>query len=286
MREKIFICGHWFSGSGAVVDFVKGNEGFKSFGYDYSETFFVGGNGLMQVARYLKNHNYKKVDAVIAAFLMQVNGLLGGIAYNKRSREHLNYLNGNHLLNVASFCQDVFRLKGEESDSIVASLLDDVINLLPGVLPDDKIIFNNDPPLHHGYDIREIVESFPGSKVCAVFRDPRDSYSSLKKRNLVGKEGLEKWAGATSDVLENLLGLQKSENIKIVCFEDFCNDSSVRKSVSAWLGDHSEDSSIFDWEMSSKNIGVYNQYLDYYEIDFIEKGLLPVYFKTKKTFCF
>ena len=115
------------------------------------------------------------------------------------------------------------------------------------------------------------TDYFPNRKVILVVRDPRDQYCELKKHK--NARSLSEYIGWYKEMMLRIKSVD-SDFIKIIRFEEFVERYSVvSDEVCDFLSIDKDLYSNYDPAASSKNIGIYKEFLDKDELRLIESHL-------------
>ena len=122
-----------------------------------------------------------------------------------------------------------------------------------------------------GWNPVNSTDYFPNRKVIVVVRDPRDQYCDLIKHK--NAQSVSEYIGWYKEMMLRIESVD-SDFIKIIRFEEFVGRHSVvSDEVCDFLSIDKDLYSNYDPALSSKNIGIHKEFLDKDELRLIETHL-------------
>ena len=281
--KLVFASGFGWSGSGAVVDFLREHEAVSLGGRGRELALFKGTKGFPSLTSIFDGVRGTVDAQTFMEFLLgpAVLGLhlpeMNAAGWRNKSLFKANHDDAEADLSaLIQACNDLIRsLSDVTGDDLqraygqvmrgLASFAGNAMRTL-GPTESQCTIFSN---CIFGFNIRNMV-FFPGAVNIMVRRDPRDQfvarYYEAQKDDVFS-------AGAFIDFLQKRYyelecavdALDLRDHIMDVKFEDFVLDASVREKILVDL--HIDpvkrsDISVFDASASSKNVGIYKNFPD------------------------
>lgn len=205
-----------------------------------------------------------RVDRVVSRSITWNSLFLGdplGLEYLSDVKDHVI-----SFYREAAGCRDVAHLEAVSA------------RLIAGILrtgSSKRLLLNN---AVHQTQIR-LGSVVHGSRIIVVVRDPRDQYvaqqTETRGRRTTVEAFIKKRKRASAAVSECLA--TGVDNVKVVLFEDFVRDRSVRGDLSAWAdvsgAEGRCEGRFFDPAQSAKNVGIYRKWPLAPEIELIEAEL-------------
>ncbi len=302
--NNILVCGLYFSGSSALTDLLSEYDGITKVPGEFDDIRRAGMLGDHALGK-VNSNNQDRVDAACNDFWYPTFHNPTANYYIKQLARKLVlntplskiYKNGCYSLK-----KDRLRLLKETRDELIKEenidvrvrLLKSYIHNVSALYKNEKDSFNLfDQPVflnNHKELWPQVYEPF---KLLIVSRDPRDQIAQLIKSNLLffdietptrglveiygnSREGAIRYELDTLKArysnaikLQELLGKDK---VKFIKFEDLVlNYSDEKKNIESFLGletgKHSRKLQVFIPENSSKNIGIYKDYLSNEELN-------------------
>jgi hypothetical protein len=283
----IQISGYFYSGSGAVLDYLKGYKDSIKWAPDCEVRIIKFPGGLGDLFAKLKSSKRISIIEIVDLYLH-----ITGSFYVKTGVNHYNKnlcvnRDSRRVLNSPQAASYIYELL-----SLWESLLDfseknfqtekEFLNIVRHGLHRafNSILYCNNAKI---VLIDQMVTAWrlplavllPPSRFIIVYRDPRDQF--VDANNVMGVPGRHKWTkeefikiykNRRASVQEWIPKLEKSSNHAFlqISFEDFVMDTAAQKSIiDNFLGldrnSYSEELSEFDPDVSSVNVGKYKKHL-------------------------
>ena len=281
--KLVFASGFGWSGSGAVVDFLRGHEGSRlggcgrelalfrgTTGFPSLTSIFDGVRGTVDAQTFME---FLLGPAVLGLYLPEVNTT----GWRDRSLFKANHDDAkNDRSALMRACHDLIRRIGDVTggdpqrahDQVMCGLALFASHAMRGLESNDSqcTIFSN---CIFGFNIRNMV-FFPGTINIMVRRDPRDQfvarYYEGPKDDVLSVDAFIDLLQKRYHELERAVNaLELHDRIMDIKFEDFVLDASVREKI---LHDlhiipaKQSGAAAFDASASSKNIGIYKDFPD------------------------
>lgn len=301
--NNILVCGLYFSGSSALTDLLSEYEGVTKIPGEFDDIRRAGMLGDHALGK-INSNNPDRVDAACNDFWYPTfyNPTIG--YYIKQVIKRLVFntlLSKIYKRGRYSSKKKRLRLLKEARGKIIKKAsLDDNVEILKNYVDDVSALYRNkkdsfnlfDQPLFLNCHKELWPRVYDPFKLLIVYRDPRDQIAQLIKSNLLffdietptrglveiygnSREGAIRYEIDTLKArYSNAIKLQEligKEKVKFVKFESLVLDySNEKKNIEVFLGldscKHSKKQQNFIPDNSSKNIGIYKDYLSKEEL--------------------
>lgn len=279
--KTLLVCGLWYSGSSALIDYLKSDSKFIGFNNNFRETAFVrGGAGLHSTLEKVKSSAVTQDD--LGGLISQLHGMKGGKHARKVNYDMASRYGAKYSFQVYSLAKDIESNNYSELElkSRYRSFFLALFELNKDYAEESVVVLNNDPAAHH-LNVATVTDYFPESRVVAVRRDPRDAFVDLinsEKFPYNENDFFEDWIRKQQKSLRWLEQLDDKPGCQVVEFEKFICDSKFREQLSSQLGCvNGGNKKFFDPDKSKKNIGIYKLFPDQHVITEIERALSEFY---------
>ena len=302
-RQKFFVCGNGWSGSGALCDALANIESV-AFAPDIpidqfinkdtnNELMFVQGErGLGRLWRQAREgEGIGRMD-LWELFRCHIVGLGPiGFAEHKSANAAASLLARHGSLYAGQF-QTAFDGLADLSDKasladlreLMVTVTDSLTELIFDAGDDQCAVFNN---AMFGANL-DMVEIFSSFKLVVVVRDPLDQYADRREQDLKHWMSARRFVSfyksgrAAFHTSRKKLPPNLSTRVREVQFEKFVQDSGYREGVLDWLfeelgrnriADNPAISARFDPEISSGNVGIHKTLLTNDEAELLDSEL-------------
>lgn len=304
-KTIISIQGFGYSGSGALVDFLREYPNISVLGYvdkadegggltpksmQVSEIDFVRlSGGLFEIEKYLDSSNIFFNDALLNrtaklfgnSSLYLNNAKIRDLMYRFFAHvaylrlENLGYSYYNTYTVGLNETQDIYFLKKmsrNEYQDLCRNFLSSVFNEFyqsgKDFLAADQLLSDME------FNMERNLEYIPNLKMVIVTRDPRDTYCWAIKRNIEWMEhsSPQRFVEWYKHLYANVNSLQADNRCLVLKYEDLVLDyDKQEKRINEYLGTCSEDHKLrqqfFNPDVSKRFVGIYKEFKDY-EKDF------------------
>lgn len=296
-RQKIFVCGNGWSGSGAVCDALADFEivavapdmpidRFINNDTNNELMFVQGEGGLGRLWRQARDNQCIDRMDLWELFRCHVVGMGPiGFAEHKSANAGASLLErhgSQYASQFQSLCRGLTMLDNIASLDEVQNLMVHVTNSLTELIFDAAegqfVVFNN---AMFGANL-DMVAIFSNYKLVVVVRDPLDQYADRREQDLKHWMSASRFVSfyksgrAAFHLSKSKLPPKVSTRIREIQFEKFVQDSGYRDGVLDWLLDglgSQRNSTTFNPESSSGNVGIYNTLLTKSEAKFLDSEL-------------
>ncbi|MGL3827299.1 hypothetical protein [Candidatus Pelagibacter communis] len=309
MHNKIIVIGSGNSGSGAIFDYLSGQEqnlsflngkefrlihdpdglndlhinNYKNFSINNSASSFMRFQNIFTKFA-LKQKSNKKLIKLLNMYLSNVIEL----RYNALPEFYKNRLNLNDKLNFyinrIIFKKKIHKIKllnmtlpikEEKFIKITKIFINNIIKTIhPNIKKYKNVILNQGG---NYWNLDQSTKYFDNYKIIIVDRDPRSIYWSMKRTGAFSYPGHDvdifiKWYKKTQKIFEN--NFKKNKKILKINYERFLNNyNNQKKVINKFIGFNTKVESNFDYKKSCLNLYKAKYKLGKTELNKIEKNL-------------
>jgi len=266
-NQYISVMGFLYSGSSAVLDYIKQFDGLGFMSKDETRLFVNGMSELYELKKQGKEpteNQYEKIRRIFSGdFDESLYGFSGNMKINKNMFKGIDTKKASKL--VDKFLKEI---KGDDVKKFILSAREFIDNFCSLKVSEKIRIFNNDP----GASLVDTTLLFNKNKAIIVYRDICDQFLdqinhgvSLYKEPIVNIENAKIFIDMINWKIKLFLrdiefikkyNSSRLNNIYIVSFEDFIKNKKTRDDIGIFLGLSNPKFKTFFPEKSMLNIGI------------------------------
>lgn len=286
IMNSICIMGFWYSGSGAVYDYLHGYDRVISFD----------DKGEPMICRNILNHIWDSIHLNSGSLDIQKiydrcfaednQELYTSFYQHKRSKEFFSKY-GTSIINEA--LEKLFKdYKGKTLRDIIRGSHSMISVFSKNLPPEQHILFDQNPDATRP----DMTCLIPNSKGIAVIRDPKDNLAELRRScrgHLKLETFVDQYKYRLNHFIDGMSFLKNSlpeyfNNVKLVEFEKFVFDNKERERVKKFVGiQSSKYRSYFNPIVSQNNVNIHER-LTELEKEIIDKELSELRYSALEQF--